>query len=90
MLLPASSFDGKGKFLTSLRGGGGGFSSGSGAGSFSLSGAVSQKDLAEYFRFLKEDYHLGTPRLCRLISHFGYQFNGNWFINEKVCMVILL
>ena len=56
----------------------------SGSGSFSLSGIVSHKDVADYFWFLKEDYHLGTPRLCKLISHVGYQFDNQWYVNEKV------
>lgn len=81
VLLPTSSFDTKGKFMTSLSGQ---YSSGSGSGSFSLSGIMSHKDVADYFKFLKEDYQLGTTRLCKFISHVGYQFGNQWYINEKV------
>ena len=57
--------------------------SGSGSGSFSLSGIMSHKDVADYFKFLKEDYQLGTTRLCKFISHVGYQFGNQWYIKGK-------
>ena len=65
------------KFLSSLRAQ---FTS----GSFSLSGAVSQRDIAEFYKFLKADYHLGAPRMCQFIKHVGHQWNNEWFINEEV------
>lgn len=78
VLLPISSFDSKTKFIGSLREQ---FS----CGSFSLGGFVSQRDVVEFYKFLKNDYILGTARMCKLIQHLGHQWDEYWFISEKVC-----
>ena len=77
ILRPTSLFDTKGKFLSNLRAQ---FTS----GLVSLSGAVSQRDVAEFYKFLKADYHLGAPRMCQFVKHVGHQRNNEWFIYEEV------
>ena len=77
VILPTSCFDSKPKFLSCLREQ---FSS----GSFSLSGFISQRDVVELYKFLKNDYHLGVPRICSFIKHVGHQCYNQWYINEEV------
>ena len=77
MILPASAFDSRAKFLFCLREQ---FSS----GMFSLNGSVNNRDVADLYSFLKKDYQLGRPQRCQLIKHLGYQGNNYWYISEKV------
>ena len=77
MILPASAFDSKAKFLFCLREQ---FSS----GMFSLNGSVNNRDVADLYSFLKKDYQLGKPHRCQLIKHLGYQGINYWYIFEKV------
>ena len=54
------------------------------SGSFSLSGSATNRDVAEWYKFLKGDYYVGEPRRCKLISHLGHQEHNRWYISEKV------
>ena len=54
------------------------------SGAFSLSGALSQQDIAEYHKFTKADYRLWAPRMCQFMKHVGHQRNNEWFINEEL------
>lgn len=78
MILPASAFDSRAKFLFCF------IREQFSSGMFSLNGSVNNRDVADLYSFLKKDYQLGRPQRCQLIKHLGYQGSNYWYISEKV------
>ncbi|XP_022810479.1 uncharacterized protein LOC111347488 isoform X2 [Stylophora pistillata] len=75
ILLPVSAFDGKPKFIQSLR-------DAFGSGSFILNGTP--KDVSEFGRFLKTAYYDGPEKIFKVINHIGHQSNGYWVLTDEV------
>ena len=79
IVIPASSFDGKVKFLEKTR-------KSFGGGTFNISeGAL----LESYYSFLKEEYYEGRPRQYYAAECIGLQphMSDYWCLSKEVCYV---
>ena len=80
IIVPASAFDTKQRFLDVLR-------EKCGAGTFNFCKGVTADDLADFCSFLKEDfrrYGNQQTRRCRFASHVGFQRDKYWILSKQV------
>lgn len=78
IVLPASAFDTKQRFLDTLR-------EKFGGGTFNFSKGVTADDLADYCAYLKEDFQNGDiRRTVYFTSYIGFQCDSYWMLSKKV------
>jgi hypothetical protein len=75
VVLSASAFDSKTKFLTDLR-------CSIGSGVLNLSGWVTSSTISDFYTYLKED--LDNPCDFYKADHLGYQEKGYWILSRDV------
>lgn len=55
------------------------------AGTFTIFGEFSEKDIIEYYKWLKDEYEVsGEYSTVEEISYLGYQGKGYWVLSESV------
>lgn len=79
VVLPTSCFDSKQKFINALR-------QAFQGGTFSLFPSCTNKDVMEYYQYLKRDFEAGDQQHCNLMVHVGLQRDGYWCLSEEVCL----
>lgn len=77
--MPTSCFDSKQKFINALR-------QAFQGGTFSLFPSCTNKDVMEYYQYLKRDFEAGDQQHCNLMVHVGLQRDGYWCLSEEVCL----
>ena len=78
VVLPTSCFDSKQKFVNALR-------QAFQGGTFSLFNSCTNKDVIEYYQYLKRDFEAGDEQYCCRMVHVGLQQDGYWCSSEEVC-----
>ena len=77
IVIPASAFDSKPKFLEKTRNAFGG-------GLFNISDA-NARDIEAYYNYLKEEYYAGTPKAFYAVELIGRQKEtGSWCLSKEV------
>ena len=77
--MPTSCFDSKQKFISALR-------QAFQGGTFSLFSSCTNRDVMEYYQYLKRDFEAGDQQHCNLMAHVGLQREGYWCLSEEVCL----
>lgn len=77
VILATSAFDSRGKLMQLLN-------KEFQGGTFSLSATCTNRDVTDYYRWLKNDYAAGEQKHCELMKQVGYQGNDCWCFSEQV------
>ena len=82
-MLPTSAFESKSKFILLLR-------KEFQGGTFSLSGSCTNRDVIEYYRWLKRDFEFGEQRQCSMMNYVGFQGDQYWCLSDQVCSCLFV
>ena len=78
VVLATSCFDSKQKFINAV---GQAFQ----GGTFSLYPSCTNKDVMEYYQYLKRDFEAGEQQHCNLMVRIGLARDGYWCLSEEIC-----